>query len=263
MIKFFYNKIIITESIIKVKFQTSKRSPYDRQHKQIKFIQGNEACVEGALYAGLEFFAGYPITPSSEILHLLSELMPKVGGYLVQTEDELAAIGAVIGGSFSGVKSMTATSGPGATIATRAGGRNSARGSAKPRPPSPRWFPRLPPDRGGDDTNRFLSGAGPAPPLDYTSRYWFYAAGLVDSESQPVVGVDVTAAVGLVELDLVEELFFDDGPQTVDVPGDRVHAILSAGVGGTARDGSTLGDRQSIAGHTDTARASMSEPAAV
>jgi 2-oxoglutarate ferredoxin oxidoreductase subunit alpha len=81
-------------------------------------MSGNELSAVAALHAGCRFFAGYPITPSSEVLHLLSELMPKVGGYLVQTEDELSAIGAVIGGSFSGVKSMTATSGPGLALMT-------------------------------------------------------------------------------------------------------------------------------------------------
>ena len=81
-------------------------------------MSGNELSAVAALHAGCRFFAGYPITPSSEILHLLSELMPKVGGYLVQTEDELSAIGAVIGGSFAGVKSMTATSGPGLALMT-------------------------------------------------------------------------------------------------------------------------------------------------
>lgn len=81
-------------------------------------MSGNEACAVGALHAGCRFFAGYPITPSSEILHYLSEWMPRMGGYLVQTEDELSAIGAVIGGSFAGVKSMTATSGPGLALMT-------------------------------------------------------------------------------------------------------------------------------------------------
>ncbi len=81
-------------------------------------MSGNELCAVAALHAGCRFFAGYPITPSSEVLHLLSEWMPKVGGYLVQTEDELSAIGAVIGGSFAGVKSMTATSGPGLALMT-------------------------------------------------------------------------------------------------------------------------------------------------
>jgi 2-oxoglutarate ferredoxin oxidoreductase subunit alpha len=81
-------------------------------------MSGNELCAVAALHAGCRFFAGYPITPSSEVLHLLSEWMPKMGGYLVQTEDELSAIGAVIGGSFAGVKSMTATSGPGLALMT-------------------------------------------------------------------------------------------------------------------------------------------------
>lgn len=81
-------------------------------------MSGNEACAVGALHAGCRFFAGYPITPSSEVLHFLAEWMPKVGGRVVQTEDELAAIGAVVGGSYAGVKSMTATSGPGLSLMT-------------------------------------------------------------------------------------------------------------------------------------------------
>ena len=79
-------------------------------------LSGNEAAAIGALHAGCRFFAGYPITPSSEILHFLAEWMPRAGGAFLQTEDELAAIGAVIGASFSGVKSMTATSGPGLSL---------------------------------------------------------------------------------------------------------------------------------------------------
>ncbi len=79
-------------------------------------MSGNEAAAVGAVHAGCRFFAGYPITPSSEILHYLSEWMPKLGGKVVQTEDELAAFGAVLGGSFAGVKSMTATSGPGLSL---------------------------------------------------------------------------------------------------------------------------------------------------
>ena len=81
-------------------------------------MSGNEAVAIGALHAGCRFFAGYPITPSSEILHFLAEWMPRAGGSVLQTEDELAAIGAVIGGSFAGVKSMTATSGPGLSLMT-------------------------------------------------------------------------------------------------------------------------------------------------
>jgi 2-oxoglutarate ferredoxin oxidoreductase subunit alpha len=81
-------------------------------------MSGNEASAVGALHAGCRFFAGYPITPSSEILHFLAEWLPKAGGSVVQTEDELSAIGAVIGASFAGVKSMTATSGPGLSLMT-------------------------------------------------------------------------------------------------------------------------------------------------
>lgn len=81
-------------------------------------LSGNEATAVGALHAGCRFFAGYPITPSSEILHFLAEWMPRAGGSVVQTEDELAAIGAIIGASFAGVKAMTATSGPGLSLMT-------------------------------------------------------------------------------------------------------------------------------------------------
>jgi 2-oxoglutarate/2-oxoacid ferredoxin oxidoreductase subunit alpha len=94
-----------------------KRFQFETKEPML-LMSGNEACAVGALHAGCRFFAGYPITPSSEILHFLSEWMPKMGGYLVQTEDELSAIGAVIGGSFAGVKSMTATSGPGLALMT-------------------------------------------------------------------------------------------------------------------------------------------------
>ncbi len=79
-------------------------------------MAGNEASAVGAVDAGCRFFAGYPITPSSEILHFMSEWLPRIGGTCLQTEDELAAIGAVVGGSFAGVKSMTSTSGPGLSL---------------------------------------------------------------------------------------------------------------------------------------------------
>ena len=83
---------------------------------QIKFVQGNEACVEGALYAGLNFFAGYPITPSSEIAEILARRLPAAGGKFIQMEDEIASIAAIIGGSLTGNKVMTATSGPGFSL---------------------------------------------------------------------------------------------------------------------------------------------------
>ena len=84
--------------------------------ENIKFIQGNEACVEGALYAGLDFFAGYPITPSTEIAELLSHRLPQKGGKFIQMEDEIASMGAIIGASLTGSKVMTATSGPGFSL---------------------------------------------------------------------------------------------------------------------------------------------------
>jgi len=81
-------------------------------------MSGNEAAAVGAIHAGCRFFSGYPITPSSEVLHFLSHWLPMVGGSVVQTEDELAAIGGVLGASFAGAKAMTATSGPGLALMT-------------------------------------------------------------------------------------------------------------------------------------------------
>ena len=79
-------------------------------------LQGNEACVRGALAAGCRFYAGYPITPSSEISERMAALLPPLGGVFVQMEDEIASLGAVIGASLGGAKSLTATSGPGFTL---------------------------------------------------------------------------------------------------------------------------------------------------
>jgi 2-oxoglutarate ferredoxin oxidoreductase subunit alpha len=84
--------------------------------QNIKFVQGNEACVAGALYAGLQFFAGYPITPSSEVAELLAARLPTQGGKFIQMEDELSSICAIIGASLTGHKVMTATSGPGFSL---------------------------------------------------------------------------------------------------------------------------------------------------
>jgi len=86
------------------------------KEKNIKFIQGNEVCVEAALYAGLNFFAGYPITPSTEIAEHLSVRLPQIGGRFLQMEDEIASICAIIGASLTGNKVMTATSGPGFSL---------------------------------------------------------------------------------------------------------------------------------------------------
>jgi len=83
---------------------------------QPHLLQGNEAVVEGALAAGCRFFAGYPITPATEISEAMSWRLPAVGGTFIQMEDEIASLGAVIGASLAGVKAMTATSGPGFSL---------------------------------------------------------------------------------------------------------------------------------------------------
>lgn len=85
-------------------------------NKTIKFIQGNEVCVEAAIYAGLDFYAGYPITPSSEIAEHLARRLPQIDGKFIQMEDEIASLCAIIGASLTGHKVMTATSGPGFSL---------------------------------------------------------------------------------------------------------------------------------------------------
>jgi 2-oxoglutarate ferredoxin oxidoreductase subunit alpha len=84
--------------------------------KKVGFIQGNEAAAYGALYAGCRFFAGYPITPSTEVAEVMSLELPKRGGKFIQMEDEIGAMSAVIGASLAGVKALTATSGPGLSL---------------------------------------------------------------------------------------------------------------------------------------------------
>lgn len=84
--------------------------------KKVKLMQGNEACVEGALYAGMKFYAGYPITPSTEVAEVSAQRLPYYGGKFIQMEDEIAGIATAIGGSIAGLKSMTATSGPGFSL---------------------------------------------------------------------------------------------------------------------------------------------------
>jgi 2-oxoglutarate ferredoxin oxidoreductase subunit alpha len=80
------------------------------------FLLGDEACAFGAVYAGCDFFAGYPITPASEIAELVAEELPKAGGICIQMEDELASMGAIVGASWTGARTMTATSGPGFSL---------------------------------------------------------------------------------------------------------------------------------------------------
>jgi 2-oxoglutarate ferredoxin oxidoreductase subunit alpha len=82
----------------------------------VTFVQGNEACVYGAIHAGCNFFAGYPITPSTEIAEGMARDLPLVGGTFIQMEDEIASIGAAIGATAAGAVAMTATSGPGFSL---------------------------------------------------------------------------------------------------------------------------------------------------
>ena len=84
--------------------------------QNVRLMQGNEACAEAAIDAGVRFFAGYPITPATEIAEILAERLPQVGGVFLQMEDEIASMAAVIGASMGGMKSLTATSGPGFTL---------------------------------------------------------------------------------------------------------------------------------------------------
>jgi len=79
-------------------------------------MNGDVACAEGAISAGCSFFAGYPITPATEIAERMSERLPQVGGIYIQMEDEIASMNAVLGASWAGVKAMTATSGPGFSL---------------------------------------------------------------------------------------------------------------------------------------------------
>lgn len=104
------------EQHIKKQDKVKIEPPPGRQPKLV--LSGNESLSLGALAAGLKVYAGYPITPASTILEWLAKELPKVGGVIVQTEDEIAALGVVLGASFSGKKAMTATAGPGLSLMT-------------------------------------------------------------------------------------------------------------------------------------------------
>lgn len=83
---------------------------------EARLMQGNEACAEGAIAAGVRFFGGYPITPSTEIAEGMAQLLPKYGGKFIQMEDEIASMGVVLGASLAGKKVLTASSGPGISL---------------------------------------------------------------------------------------------------------------------------------------------------
>jgi 2-oxoglutarate ferredoxin oxidoreductase subunit alpha len=80
------------------------------------FINGDTACAEGAIAAGCRFFAGYPITPATEIAERMAERLPKLGGVYIQMEDEIASMAAILGAAWGGAKTMTSTSGPGFSL---------------------------------------------------------------------------------------------------------------------------------------------------
>ena len=84
--------------------------------KKVAFLQGNEAAAHGALYAGCNFFGGYPITPSTEVAEVMSIELPKIGGKFIQMEDEIGAMAAILGASLAGSKVLTSTSGPGLSL---------------------------------------------------------------------------------------------------------------------------------------------------
>jgi len=101
--------------------QIDKRDPFELRQAEgdgLVVLSGNEAVALGALYAGCRFFAGYPITPASEIMEILAAELPRVGGAMIQAEDEIASMGMVLGAAFAGARAMTATSGPGLSLMT-------------------------------------------------------------------------------------------------------------------------------------------------
>lgn len=95
---------------------SSRRLRHEESGLTVKLMQGNEAVGWGAIAAGCKFYAGYPITPSTEIAEMLSRELPKVGGKFIQMEDEIGSLAACIGASVGGLKSLTATSGPGFSL---------------------------------------------------------------------------------------------------------------------------------------------------
>lgn len=110
------------KTTVDIKFASPKRYIEDnviykkKLEQEVMFLSGNEACAYGAIKAGLGFYAGYPITPSTEIAEILSGRLPAHGKVFIQMEDEIASMGAIIGASLAGLKSMTATSGPGFSL---------------------------------------------------------------------------------------------------------------------------------------------------
>jgi 2-oxoglutarate ferredoxin oxidoreductase subunit alpha len=115
------NRMALLAGFLWVKDNVREQAPFrlappDPAHQPELVMSGNRAVVAGALAAGCRYFAGYPITPASDILEEMAQRLPPIGGAVLQTEDEIAAIASVVGASFAGVKAMTATSGPGFSL---------------------------------------------------------------------------------------------------------------------------------------------------
>ena len=104
------------EKVVKTIVEQPIAKTMEKKISKAVVMQGNEAVAKGALAAGCDFFAGYPITPSTEVAEILATELPKVGGTFMQMEDEIASICAIIGASLAGAKSLTATSGPGYSL---------------------------------------------------------------------------------------------------------------------------------------------------
>lgn len=112
-------KKAVEKKVEKVEAKATAQSIEKTLEKRVSkaiVMQGNEAVAKGALAAGCDFFAGYPITPSTEIAEILSNELPKIGGTFIQMEDEIASACAIIGASLAGAKALTATSGPGFSL---------------------------------------------------------------------------------------------------------------------------------------------------
>lgn len=103
-------------SFCKEKFPLHHKFEVDQKTERMTLISGNEAVAKGAMDCGLQFFAGYPITPATKIMEICAKALPKLGGWTIQVEDEIAAVSAVLGASFAGKRTMTATSGPGLSL---------------------------------------------------------------------------------------------------------------------------------------------------
>jgi 2-oxoglutarate ferredoxin oxidoreductase subunit alpha len=107
---------VFGEQLRRTSVRAEEDMPEDANLVGEHFMSGDVACAEGAIAAGCRFFAGYPITPATEVAERMAERLPKVGGVFIQMEDEIASMSAILGSSWAGVKSMTATSGPGFSL---------------------------------------------------------------------------------------------------------------------------------------------------